>query len=56
MRPYDSLRREADFARIRRRGRRIEMRHFRLWALACGGDGEPRPPRVGLVSSKAVGN
>ncbi|MBV8196934.1 MAG: ribonuclease P protein component [Candidatus Eremiobacteraeota bacterium] len=57
MRPYESLRREADFVRVRRRGRRIEGKHFRLWALAVAeAEGGERRSRVGIVSAKDVGS
>lgn len=50
MRAYLSLRRRSDFARVRRRGRRLDAVHAALVALAASG-----PTRVGIVTTKALG-
>jgi ribonuclease P protein component len=52
VRPYLSLRRRADFARVRRRGRRIEGAHCSIVAVPLRGGG---PPHVALVTTKAIG-
>lgn len=52
MRAFDSLRRRADFGRLRQRGRRAAMEAFTLFA-------DPQRPRersvVGISVSKGVG-
>ncbi|MDQ2679933.1 MAG: ribonuclease P protein component [Candidatus Eremiobacteraeota bacterium] len=54
MRRFASLRRQSDFARLRRRGRRINAATFTAFR------GERRPgeslPVVGITVAKAVGN
>ena len=52
MRQYESLRRRADFARVRRKGRRLEAAH--VWILAAPSTGARRP-RVAFVTAKTVG-
>lgn len=51
MRPYESLRHRADFARVRRKGRRVEAAHVSILAAPCAG----RRPRVAFVTAKTVG-
>lgn len=54
MRPFASLRRRADFSRVRARGRRIQAPDLILYqAEAAAMD---RLPLVGITVSKAVGN
>ena len=52
MRPYESLRHRADFARVRRKGRRIEAAHLSILAAPSGAG---RRPRVAFVTAKTVG-
>ena len=52
MRPYESLRHRADFARVRRRGRRLEAAHVSILAAPSSGG---RGPRVAFVTAKSVG-
>ena len=53
MRPFASLRRQAEFSRLRSRGRRIATRNLTLFrAEASPAD---RLPLVGISVSKAVG-
>lgn len=54
MRRFASLRRRADFSRLRRRGRRVATPSLTVYASdAAPGD---RRPVVGITVSKAVGN
>src|SRR5580658_778061 len=52
MRPYESLRTQGDFSRVRRRGRRLEGTHVSLFAAPVR---PPRRPRIGIVAGKPVG-
>ncbi|MBV8074174.1 MAG: ribonuclease P protein component [Candidatus Eremiobacteraeota bacterium] len=51
MRAYDSLSRRADFARLRRRGRRLETPHLTIVAAPASGG----RPKVAFVTVKAFG-
>jgi len=51
VRPYDSLSRQADFTRLRRRGRRLETPHVTIFAAPASG----RRPKVAFVTVKAFG-
>ena len=53
MRPYDSLRGDAEFARIRRRGRRIDATHLTIVAAPAQGR---RKPRIAIVTPKGFGD
>ena len=53
MRPYDSLRGDAEFARVRRRGRRIEGAHLGIVAVAAPSG---RRPRIAIVTPKGYGD
>ncbi|MBV8282545.1 MAG: ribonuclease P protein component [Candidatus Eremiobacteraeota bacterium] len=50
MRPYESLRRRADFTRVRRRGRRIETPHVVVLAAPSAAG---QRPRVAITTTKA---
>ena len=52
MRPYDSLRTQADFSRVRRHGRRYEGSHLSLVAAPLR---RGRRPQFGIVAGKPVG-
>ena len=51
MRPFDSLRRKAEFGAVTRRGRRRGGRHLTVFALPARG----ARPRAGVTVGKAVG-
>jgi ribonuclease P protein component len=53
MRRFASLRRQADFARLRRRGRRVSTPIFTLYVVEAG----PSDPQslVGITINKAIG-
>lgn len=53
--PAHRLRSSADFTEVVRRGRRAGRPLLAVHLLPAGSDGEPSPPRAGLVVSKAVG-
>ncbi|HMD02175.1 MAG TPA: ribonuclease P protein component [Candidatus Baltobacteraceae bacterium] len=51
MRWYDRLRRQSEFAAVRRRGRQAGAATLAAFAL----EGPAGPPRIGVTVSKAVG-
>ena len=53
MRPYDSLRGDAAFARIRRRGRRIDAEHLAIVAASAP---KGRRPRIAIVTPRGFGD
>ncbi len=52
-RPEQHLRRQADFSRVRERGRREQCEAFTLWHVARPAD-EPQTTRAGFVASRAA--
>jgi ribonuclease P protein component len=49
---YQSLQTQADFSRVRRRGKRLDGAHLSLVAMPAA---PQRPPRIGIVAGKPVG-
>jgi ribonuclease P protein component len=53
VRSYDSLRGDAEFARVRRRGRRIDAKHLAIVAVPAQSG---RRPRIAVVTPKGFGD
>lgn len=53
MRPYESLRGDAEFARLRRRGRRADGTYV---AVVAAPSPRGRKPRVGIATTKGFGD
>ena len=53
MRPYEALRGDAEFARLRRRGRRSDGTHVAIVAAPVS---PGRRPRIAIVTAKGLGD